>query len=262
LAVIAEMFGIPRADWAMMFRLSNAMIGPADPEYGGSETIKENLERARMEFFQYFHQLCEDRRQSPRDDLATALANGKANGEPLPPFELLSYFALLIIAGNETTRNATTGGLHALISHPDQFELLRRDPSLAPKAAEEIVRWTSPVIQFTRIATADTVLHGQQLHDGDIVALFYPSAARDEDVFERPSAFDIARYPNPHISFGIGEHFCLGANLARLELQVMFRQLAERMEFVELAGPTQRMRSSFVGGIKHMPIRYRIRPRA
>ena len=261
LAVIAEMFGIPRADWAMMFRLSNAMIGPADPEYGGSASIKENLERARMEFFQYFSQLCDDRRRNPRDDLASALANGKVNGEPLPPFELLSYFALLIIAGNETTRNATTGGLHALISHPDQWERLKRDSSLSLKAAEEIVRWTSPVIQFTRIATADTVLRGQQLHEGDVLALFYPSAARDEDVFERPSAFDIGRYPNPHISFGIGEHFCLGANLARLELQVMFRQLAERMEFVELAGPTQRMRSSFVGGIKHMPIRYRIRAR-
>jgi cholest-4-en-3-one 26-monooxygenase len=262
LAVIAEMFGIPRTDWAMMFRLSNAMIGPADPEYGGSATIKENLERARLEFFQYFSQLCEDRKKNPRNDLASALANGKAFGEPLPPFELLSYFALLIIAGNETTRNATTGGLHALISHPDQWQRLREDPSLAPKAAEEIVRWTSPVIQFTRIATADTMLHGQQLREGDLLALFYPSAARDEEFFERPNTFDIGRYPNPHVSFGIGEHFCLGANLARLELQVMFRQLAERMEFVELAGPAQRMRSSFVGGIKHMPIRYRIRARA
>jgi cholest-4-en-3-one 26-monooxygenase len=259
LAVIAEMFGIPRADWAMMFRLSNAMIGPADPEYGGNESIKENLERARLEFFQYFNQLCEDRRKTPRDDVASALANGSVNGEALPPFELLSYFALLIIAGNETTRNATTGGLHALISHPDQWERLKRDPSLATTATEEIVRWTSPVIQFTRIATADTALHGQQLREGDVLALFYPSAARDEDIFEQPSTFDIGRYPNPHISFGIGEHFCLGANLARLELQVMFRQLAQRMESVELAGATQRMRSSFVGGIKHMPIRYRMR---
>ena len=258
LAVIAEMFGIPRADWPMMFRLSNAMIGPADPEYGGSQSIKENLERARMEFFQYFNQLCEDRRRTPRDDLASVLANGTVNGEPLPQFELLSYFALLIIAGNETTRNATTCGLHALIGHPDQWERLRRDPSLVSKAVEEIVRWTSPVIQFTRIATADTVLHGQQLRQGDVLALFYPSAGRDEDIFERPAEFDIGRYPNPHIAFGIGEHFCLGANLARLELQVMFRQLAQRMSFVELAGPTQRMRSSFVGGIKHMPIRYRI----
>lgn len=262
LAVIAEMFGIPRSDWDMMFRLSNAMIGPADPEYGGSETIKENLERARMEFFQYFTQLCEDRRRAPRDDLASALANGQVNGEPLPPFELLSYFALLIIAGNETTRNATTGGLYALITHPDQFERLRRDPALVPPATEEIIRWTSPVIQFARTATADTELHGQKIREGDVLALFYPSANRDETIFQRPFEFDVGRSPNYHIAFGIGEHYCLGANLARLELQSMFRRLAARLESVELAGPVQRMRSSFVGGIKHMPIRYRIRPRA
>lgn len=262
LAVISEMFGIPRADWPMMFRLSNALIGPGDPEYAGSQTIKETLEQARLEFFQYFNQLCEDRRKSPRDDLASALANGSVNGEPLPPFELLSFFALLIVAGNETTRNATTGGLYAFINHPGQWERLKRDPALLPKAVEEVVRWTSPVIQFARIVTADTELHGRKLRQGDVLALFYPSANRDEDVFERPFEFDIGRYPNRHIAFGIGEHFCLGANLARLELLVMFRQLAERMERVEPAGPVQRMRSSFVGGIKHMPIRYRMRPRA
>src|SRR5229473_1154631 len=261
LAVIAEMFGIPRADWAMMFRLSNAMIGPADPEYGGSETIKENLERARLEFFQYFNQLCEDRRKTPRDDLASALANGKAFGEPLPPFELFSYFALLIIAGNETTRNATTGGLFAFINHPEQWERLKHDPSLVSSAVEEIVRWTSPVVQFTRTATADTDLHGKKIRDGDVLALFYPSANRDEDIFEDPYTLDIGRNPNQHIAFGIGEHYCLGANLARLELQSMFRQLAARLEAVELGGPVSRMRSSFVGGIKHMPIRYKLRAR-
>jgi len=258
LAVIAEMFGIPRSDWAMMFRLSNAMIGPTDPEYGGGDTVKETLEQARLEFFQYFNQLCEDRRKHPRDDLASALANGRVTGEPLPPFELLSYFALLIVAGNETTRNATTGGLYALIDHPDQWKRLKRDPALVAPAAEEIIRWTSPVIQFARIATADTELHGQKIREGDLLVLFYPSANRDEDVFERPFTFDIGRSPNYHLAFGIGEHYCLGANIARLELQVMFRQLAERLESVELAGPVQRMRSSFVGGIKHMPIRYRM----
>lgn len=262
LAVIAEMFGIPRSDWAMMFRLSNAMIGPTDPEYAGSETIKETLERARLEFFQYFSQLCEDRRKRPREDLASALANGRVNGEPLPLFELLSYFALLIVAGNETTRNATTGGLFALIDHPDQWQRLKRDPALVAPAVEEIIRWTSPVIQFARIATADTTLHGQKIRENDLLALFYPSANRDEDVFERPFTFDIERSPNYHLAFGIGEHYCLGANLARLELQVMFRHLAERLESVELAGPVQRMRSSFVGGIKHMPIRYRMLPRS
>jgi cholest-4-en-3-one 26-monooxygenase len=261
LAVIAEMFGIPRPDWPLMFRLSNEMIGPTDPEYAGSETITATLERARMEFFQYFNGLVEDRRKSPRDDLSSALANGLVNGEPLPIFELMSYFALLIIAGNETTRNATTGGLHAFINNPDQWQMLKRDPGLVPKAVEEIVRWTSPVIQFTRKATADTELGGHKIREGDMLALFYPSANRDERVFAAPNHFDITRYPNQHIAFGIGEHFCLGANLARLELQVMFRQLAERLEAVELAGPIQRMRSCFVGGIKHMPVRLRVLPR-
>lgn len=262
LAVIAEMFGIPQADWPMMFRLSNEMIGPADPEYAGAETVAATLERARMEFFQYFSGLVEDRRKHPRDDLSSALANGRVNGEPLPIFELMSYFALLIIAGNETTRNATTGGLHAFINNPTEWELLKRDPAMVPKAVEEVVRWISPVIQFTRQATADTELHGQKIREGDLLALFYPSANRDERVFAAPNHFDISRYPNQHIAFGIGEHFCLGANLARLELQVMFRELAARLESVELAGPVQRMRSCFVGGIKHMPVRLRVRPRA
>jgi cholest-4-en-3-one 26-monooxygenase len=261
LAVIAEMFGIPRVDWPLMFRLSNEMIGPADPEYAGNDTVKEALERARMEFFQYFNGLVEDRRKHPRDDLSSALANGLVDGEPLPIFELMSYFALLIIAGNETTRNATTGGLHAFINNPDQWDRLRRDPSLVQTAVEEIVRWTSPVIQFTRQATEDTDLNGHKIREGDTLVLFYPSANRDEKVFAAPNHFDITRFPNQHIAFGIGEHFCLGANLARLELQVMFSRLAERLESVELIGPIQRMRSSFVGGIKHMPVRLKVRPR-
>jgi len=261
LAVIAEMFGIPRADWPMMFRLSNALIAPADPEYAGTATIKETIDQARMEFFQYFSALVEDRRKNPREDLASTLANGCVHAQQLPVFELLSYFALLIIAGNETTRNATSGGLHALINNPEQWRRFQNDPSMAPSAVEEILRWTSPVIQFTRIPTRDTELHGQQLREGEMMALFYPSANRDEEVFEEPFKLDIGRTPNPHLAFGIGEHYCLGANLARLELQVMFRQLATRFESIELAGPIERMRSSFVGGIKHMPIRYKMHPR-
>ena len=259
LAVIAEMFGIPRADWQMMFRLSNSMIAPSDPEFAGTESIEETLQRARMEFFEYFSRLAEDRRKAPRDDVASALANGMVNGAAIPQFEQLSYFALLIVAGNETTRNAISGGLYALINHPEQMALLKENPSVMVKpAVEEILRWTSPVIQFSRIATADTQLNGRPIREGDIVAMFYPSANRDEEVFENPNCFEIRREPNPHLAFGIGEHYCLGANLARLELQAMFRQLAERIEAVEQAGPIQRMRSNFVGGIKHMPIRYRI----
>jgi cytochrome P450 len=261
LAVISEMFGIPRSDWATMFRLSNEMIAPTDPEFAGSASFRENVQRAQMEFFQYFSGLIEDRRKTPREDLATALTFGKANNEPLPVFETLSYFALLIIAGNETTRNAITGGLAALIEHQYQWQRLRRDPTIIPTATDEIIRWTSPVIQFTRMATRDTVLHGQKIREGDLLALFYPSANRDEEVFEQPFAFDLTRNPNPHVAFGIGEHYCLGANLARMELQIMFRQLSERLDAVEPTGPIQRMRSSFVGGIKHMPVRYRMRPR-
>jgi cholest-4-en-3-one 26-monooxygenase len=262
LAVIAEMFGIPRSDWDLMFRLSNSMIAPSDPEFAGTQSIKEMLEQARLEFFQYFSQLIEARRKTPRDDVASALANGTVNGEPLPTFEMLSYFALLIIAGNETTRNAITGGLHALMDNPDQMQILKKDPSAMVKpAVEEILRWTSPVIQFTRVANADTELHGQKIKKDDILALFYPSANRDEDVFENSNGFNIQREPNNHLAFGIGEHFCLGASLARLELQAMFRQLAGRIEDVEIAGPIQRMRSSLVGGIKHMPIRYRMKAR-
>ena len=138
---------------------------------------------------------------------------------------------------------------------------LRGDLGLIPTATEEILRWVSPVVQFTRIASRDTVLRGQQIHAGDFLALFYPSANRDEEVFAEPFRFDITRNPNPQLAFGIGEHYCLGANLARLELQIMFRQLMERLDYAEMTGPIQRMRSNFVGGIKHMPVRLRIRPR-
>ena len=139
------------------------------------------------------------------------------------------------------------------------MRLLKEEPSAVKPAVEEILRWTSPVIQFTRVATADTELHGQKIREGDILAMFYPSANRDEEVFPDSTRFDIRRDPNNHLAFGIGEHYCLGANLARLELQAMFRQLAQRLESAELTGPIQRMRSSLVGGIKHMPIRYRMR---
>ena len=164
----------------------------------------------------------------------------------------------MVVAGNETTRNATTGGLLALIENPEQFRRLQSNPALVKPAVEEIVRWTTPVIQFARTATADTEIRGQKIREGESMGLFYPSANRDEEVFDQPFKFDIGRDPNPHIAFGIGEHFCLGANLARLELEVIFRQLAQRLEHAELNGPVERLRSSFVGGIKHMPIRMKL----
>ena len=219
----------------------------------------ETLQRAREGLFAYFSNLVEQRRKEPKDDLTSALGAATLDGQPLPIFEMLSYFLLLVVAGNETTRNATSGGVQALIDNPDQWKLLQNNPALLRPAIEEIVRWISPVIQFARTATEDYQLRGQTIKKGDSMALYYPSANRDEDVFEQPFKFDITRDPNPHIAFGIGEHFCLGANLARLELEVIFRELLKRIEYVESAGPVERLRSGFVGGIKHMPVRMMLR---
>ncbi len=186
------------------------------------------------------------------------IVRGRVEGEPLPPLELLSYFRLLVVAGNETTRNAASGGLLALIENPGELEKLRRDPGLIDSAVEEIVRWTSPVIQFCRTPIEDVEIRGQKIRAGEHLCLFYPSANRDEEIFADPNRFRIDRDPNPHLGFGIGEHFCLGANLARLELRELFRQLVPRLGSVELAGPVERVRSSFLGGVKRMPIRYQL----
>ena len=262
LAVIAELLGVPREDWEKLFQWTNETIGSADPEFQQGSSALETVDRARLALFQYFTELVEQRRKQPKDDLTSFVASAQIDGKPLPTFELLSYFFLLVVAGNETTRNATTGGLGAFIDHPDQWQRLKQEPSLLRTAVEEIVRWTSPVIQFARTAAEDTEVRGQKIPAGQSLCLFYPSANRDEEIFDEPFKFDIGRNPNPHLAFGIGEHFCLGANLARLELEVIFRQLLARLQRVELAGPIERLRSSFVGGIKHMPIRYKMRPAA
>jgi len=259
LAVIAEMLGIPRADWQHMFRLSNTLLGAADPEYQHGATLAETAERARQEFVEYFGRLSAARRREPRDDFITTLANAQVGGAPIPEWELLSYYVLLIVAGNETTRNATSGGLLALMENPAELEKLRRNPNLAPTAVEEVVRWVSPVVQFCRTAAEDVEIRGTKVRKGEACCIFYPSANRDEDVFADPFTFGVDRAPNEHYGFGIGVHFCLGANLARLELQEIFTRLVARLDEVELAGPVERMHSSFVGGIKRMPVRWRLR---
>jgi len=260
LAVLADLLGVPREEWQQMFRWTNAIVGGEDPEYRLAETPEQSAAFARTALFERFWKMAEERRAQPTDDIVSVLANARLGDGPIPPFELLSYFFLLVIAGNETTRNAMSGGLVALIEHPEQFAKLRREPSLIGSAVEEIVRWTTPVIQFCRTSTEDFELRGQQIRAGDSLCLFYPSANRDEDVFDDPFRFRIDRQPNRHLAFGIGEHFCLGANLARAELRILFRLLAERLEHVELAGPVERLRSSFLGGVKHVPLRYRLRP--
>ncbi|MCB9722580.1 MAG: cytochrome P450 [Spirochaetaceae bacterium] len=264
LGVLADMLGVPRADWPRMFAWTNRVAGSADPEFSGELAASGGavppFEQTRNELFAYFAALAEDRRKTPRDDIVSVLSRAEIRGAPMPGLELLSYFMLLVVAGNETTRNAASGGLLALIENPGELAQLRADPSLVPTAVEEIVRWTSPVIQFCRTAVEDVELRGRRIRRGDAFCLFYPSANRDESVFADPDVFRVDRRPNPHIGFGIGEHFCLGANLARLELRVIFEELAKRLESIELAGAFERMRSSFLGGVKRMPIRYRMRP--
>ena len=258
IAVIAEMLGVPRCDWELLFRWTNEVIAPQDPEFQHGHTAEETIHRARREVFTYFHELAERRRTEPTDDIVSVVANGRVNGSPLAPVELLSYYFLLVVAGNETTRNAMTGGLLAFLAHPGEWRKLRANPTLLDAAVEEIVRWTTPVIQFTRTATRDYSLRGTTIRKGQAVCLFYPSANRDEDVFADPFAFRVDREPNLHIGFGIGEHLCLGAHLARLELRHAFTQLRDRLEHCELAGPVERVRSSFVGGIKHAPMQWSI----
>ena len=261
LAVLADMLGVPAEDWRLMFRWTNQLVGSSDPEFQAEgETPMETVHKARDGLFRYFMKLAEERRAEPRDDIVSVLAAAEIEDSPIPALELLSYFLLLVVAGNETTRNAATGGLLALIENPAELEKLRRDPGLVDSAVEEIVRWTAPVIQFCRTPVEDVELRGNKIRKGDSLCLFYPSANRDEDFFEDPDVFRIDRQPNPHLGFGLGEHFCLGASLARLELRVIFRELAQRLEEVELAGSYERMRSSFLGGVKRMPIRYRLRP--
>lgn len=258
LSVLADMLGVPRSDWKQLFEWTNQMAGPADPEYAVGADAFDSMETTSREMFGYFGEMVAARRGDPRDDIVSVLANAEVEGAPIPDFELLSYLALLVVAGNETTRNAASGGLLALVEHPEELAKLRAAPGLVAKATEETIRWTSPVIQFCRTPIEDFELHGQRVRAGESLCLFYASANRDAEWFDEPDRFRVDRARNPHVGFGIGEHFCLGANLARLEIRVALEQLVPRLESIELAGPFERMRSSFLGGVKRMPIRVRL----
>ena len=257
LEVICEMVGVPEGDWEGMFELTNRVLGFDDPEFRPEteELTQEDMELS-MNLFTYLQTLIEERRKNPTEDVLTVLVHGDVDGERLNDGEIFLFFLLLILAGNETTRNATSGGMLALMENPDQRQRLIDDPSLLPHTIEEIVRWTSPVVHFERRVTRDTEIRGQKIREGDTVVLWYPSANRDEDVFTNGETFDVGRRPNDHIAFGKGEHFCLGANLARLELRVIYEELMRRIPVMELAGPPDRLRSNFLNGIKRMPVTF------
>lgn len=259
LAVLAWLTGLPRGDWDMLFALTNEIIGNNDPEFQRpGESPMRTLMRARRELNAYIEGLIEERRRNPADDLISVVLEGRIDGEPLTPEQVLAYCELFIEAGNETTRNAISGALIAFCEHPGEWERLRADHGLLRDAIEEMLRWVSPIAYFTRVAHEDYELRGQKIRAGDQVALIYASANRDEDVFADPFTFRIDRNPNPHLAFGFGEHVCLGVHLARVELETVFRQLLERLESFELAGPVERLESNVNGSIKRLPLRYQL----
>ena len=249
LQAIAELLGVPQEDRRKVFDWSNHMIGYDDPEYTGDPAA------AAAELIGYSMAMAEDRRQCPRDDIVTRLVHAQVDGDSLSADEFGFFVILLAVAGNETTRNAISHGMLAFLDHPDQWELFcagRPDT-----AADEIIRWATPVTVFQRTALADTTLGGQQIRAGQRVGLFYRSANFDEEVFERPERFDIRRSPNPHLGFGgSGAHFCLGASLARLEIDLIFSAIADTMPNIGLAGDPVRLRSGWLNGIKRMPVTY------
>ncbi|MFM8973276.1 MAG: cytochrome P450 [Actinomycetota bacterium] len=254
LQVIAEMLGVPMEDRHKLFEWSNRMIGAEDPEYQVDESL---VQQAQIEMFMYANELAAQRRNEPRDDIVTALLEAEIDGDRLTEMDFNLFFLLISVAGNETTRNSITHGIKAFCDNPDQYQLLVDDPTRAVSATEEIVRWASPVMYFRRNVTRDTVVRGQEIKAGDKIAMYYISANRDEDVFDRPFEFDILRDPNDHVGFGGGgPHFCLGANLARMEIRVLLEEMAKRVPAIEQAEPEKPLRSNFIAGIKHLQVKY------
>jgi cytochrome P450 len=256
LYVILSLLGLPESDFGRILTLTQEMFGGQDAELQRGQTPEEILQAA-LDMLAYFQRLTADRRAEPTDDLAAAIANARVDGELLSDLDAASYYVIIATAGHDTTSSTISGGLHALIENPDQLRRLRDEPSLMPLAADEMIRWVTPVKEFMRTATVDYELHGVPIKKGDSLLLSYPSANRDEDVFDSPFSFDVGRNPNRHLAFGFGAHYCLGAILARMEIAAFFAELVPRLESVELAGTPQWIATTFVGGLKHLPIRYR-----
>ncbi|BBX94577.1 cytochrome P450 [Mycolicibacterium boenickei] len=258
LYVIMSLLGLPEEDFARMHMLTQEMFGGDDEEYQRGKSLEDGL-AVLMDFFAYFSALTASRRANPTEDLASAIANGTIDGEPLSDVDTASYYVIVASAGHDTTKDAISGGLHALIENPDQLAKLKAQPELMGTAVEEMIRWSTPVKEFMRTATADTVVRGTPIAKGDSVYLAYVSGNRDEDVFDDPHRFDVARDPNKHLAFGYGVHFCLGAALARMEMNSLFTELTGRLDSIELAGTPELSATTFVGGLKHLPVRYSLR---
>jgi cytochrome P450 len=265
LHVIMEVLGVPECDEPRMLKLTQELFGSADPDLNRSGQAGTDIaqgvgevQKTVADFIVYFNQMTEDRRRAPRKDLASVIANGQINGQPLGHLEAMSYYIIAATAGHDTTSNTTAGGLWALAENPEQFRKLKADPSLIAGHLEESIRWVTPVKHFMRTATADAEVAGRKIAKGDWLMLCYPSGNRDEAVFERPFEYDITRSPNRHVAFGYGAHVCLGQHLGRMEMRILWEELLPRLEGVELDGTPSRMQANFVCGPKSVPIRYRM----
>ncbi len=256
LQVIAEFVGVPQEQRHTLFECSNKMVGSEDPEYATSE---QSMTDAAVQLYNLANELLEEHRRNPKDDIITRMMDAEVDGEKISPEEFNGFFILLANAGNETTRNQTSQGLRMLLENPEQKEDLiahLNDNEYVERAVDEMLRYNPPVMYFCRTATQDTEIRGVEIKEGQRIAMYYPSANRDEEVFQNPDTFDLTRYPNPHLAFGAGEHFCLGASLARMQLRSILRAVLERLPDIQLDGEISHLRSHFIDGIKHMPVRY------
>ena len=258
LYVIMSLLGLPESDFPRMLALTQEMFGGDDEELKRGATLEEQLQ-VLLEFFGYFNALTASRREQPTEDLASAIANARVDGEPPSDVDTASYYVIVATAGHDTTSATIAGGLQALIENPDQRKRLRDNLDLMPLTTEEMIRWVTPVKEFMRTATANTSIRGVPIAKGESVYLSYVSGNRDEEVFDDPFRFDVGPDPNRHLAFGYGVHFCLGAALARMEVNSFFTELIPRLKSIELNGNPELIATTFVGGLKHLPIRYELR---
>jgi cytochrome P450 len=258
LYVILSLLGLPESDFPRMLKLTQEMFGGDDAEFQRG-TTPEDMLAVLLDFFNYFAALTAARREHPTEDLASAIANARIDGEPLSDVDTTSYYVIVASAGHDTTSAAISGGMLALAENPDELERLSQHMDLMPNAVEEIIRWVTPVKEFMRTATEDTEVRGTPIAKGESILLSYVSANRDEEIYPDPFRFDVGRDPNKHLAFGYGVHFCLGAALARMEINSFFTELLPRLESIELTGPAEHIATTFVGGLKHLPIRYSVR---
>ncbi len=255
LYVILSLLGLPESDFPFMLKLTHELFGSDDDEFKRGTTTEDQTP-VLLDMLQYFNGVTAARREHPTEDLASTIANARVDGEPLPDIDTVSYYLIVATAGHDTTSATISGGLLALIENPDQRNRLRGDLSLMPLATEEMIRWVTPVKAFMRTAAQDTTVRGVPIGAGESLLLSYVSGNRDEDVFRDPFQFDVAREPNKHVAFGYGVHFCLGAALARMEVSSFFTELLPRLTSVELTAAPEYVATTFVGGLKHLPIRY------